>query len=190
MHLDEDQRWVEAYNTLCRKLQLNENSDGYMRSRSLWLRYLTGHIVLACSQTASQMSYDDYVQNFSEIVSIAKLLQSHPTGKSIFVFDPSYIPDLYFTAVRCRHPKVRREAIDVLLARPYREGVWDSLAAGNMAAAVMEIEEQGTNGSYIPEENRVRGTATKFNLPDRSGNLKCFLSTSEGLVVKERNIRW
>jgi hypothetical protein len=191
MHMNECMAWAHSYTTLRNTLKCKEISLERIRAEFLWLRYLTSYVTISCFQSVSQMVYDDYVQYFKEIIRIAKILQAHPTGNSIFVFDTRYIPQLYFAAIRCRDPYVRREAIGVMLAKPYREGVWDSFQAGKMAAAVMEIEEEGMiNGSFIPEESRVRGTTIDFNLPNRTGTLKCFLSSSQGPMVKERHISW
>lgn len=190
MHLDECLHWAAAYTTLSQKLNLQENTPEHLQSVFLWLRYKAAYVALSCSQSTSQMIYDNYLEDFKEIIRIAKILQAHPTGNSIFVFDLKYIAQLYITSIRCRHPKVRREAIGILLLRPYREGVWDSIVAGKMATAIMELEEEGMVGDYIPEENRVRGTLMRFNLTHRAGTLKCFLNTAQGLVVKERDVKW
>ena len=190
LHLEECLRWAEAYKALRRRLTLTQESPDYINAIYLWLRHRTGYIALACSQSANQIVYDAYTDDFRQIVQIAKVLHTQPSNTAVFTFDLRYIPQLYFTAIRCRNRVIRRQAIELLLSRPYREGVWDSLVAGKMATTVMEFEEEGLEGNHIPEDKRVRGTMIKFNLMSRSGCLRCFLSTKDGIVVKQRVIRW
>lgn len=90
-------------------------------------------------------------------------------------------------AIKCRDSNTRREAINMLLSKSWREGVWDSIMAGRMASAIMEIEEEGLQDGFIPNEARVRGTKLKSNLQKREGTLTCFMSS--GRVVN-RKIWW
>jgi hypothetical protein len=190
MHLEECMRWATAYTALRKKLALKQDSPDYIHAIFLWLRHKTGYIALACSQSANQLVYDAYLDDFRQVVQIAKILHAQPSNTAVFTFDLRYIPQLYFTAIRCRNRIIRKEAIGILLSRPYREGVWDSIVAGKMATTVMEIEEEGLVGDHIPEEKRVRGTMMEFSLVRRSGRLKCFLSTGDGIVIKQRDIQW
>lgn len=56
-------------------------------------------------------------------------------------FELSPIVPLFITACRCRDPYIRRRAISLLLSFRRREGVWDSLGAGMVAAQCMKKEE-------------------------------------------------
>jgi hypothetical protein len=51
----------------------------------------------------------------------------------------------------------------------------------------MEVEEQGLEGNFVPNEARVKGTKMKFDLQKREGHLTCFITGGE---VKNRTIRW
>jgi hypothetical protein len=56
-------------------------------------------------------------------------------------FELSPIVPLFIVACRCRDPIIRRRAIALLLSYRRREGVWDSLGAGMVAAQCMKKEE-------------------------------------------------
>lgn len=56
-------------------------------------------------------------------------------------FELSPIVPLFFTACRCRDPIIRRRAIALLLNCRRREGIWDSLGAGLVAAEWLKMEE-------------------------------------------------
>ncbi|KAF2828604.1 hypothetical protein CC86DRAFT_437976 [Ophiobolus disseminans] len=56
-------------------------------------------------------------------------------------FELSPIVPLFIVSCRCRDPLIRRRAISLLLYYRRREGVWDSLSAGMVAAQCMKKEE-------------------------------------------------
>ncbi|KAH8817274.1 hypothetical protein F5884DRAFT_748742 [Xylogone sp. PMI_703] len=60
-----------------------------------------------------------------------------------FTVDLGTIPFLYYTALKCRVPWLRRQAIALLLAAPHREGMWDGVIVANIAQKVMRMEENG-----------------------------------------------
>ena len=59
---------------------------------------------------------------------------------------------LFLIATRCRDPLVRRRALVLLLNYRRREGVWDSLAAGMIAAQVLK-QEEGILDAELSEGN-------------------------------------
>ena len=59
-----------------------------------------------------------------------------------FTFDMGIIPAIYMTAIKCRCPHLRRQALDLLsLVRPRREGLWDALLLQKVARRVIDFEE-------------------------------------------------
>jgi hypothetical protein len=56
-------------------------------------------------------------------------------------FELSSVVPLFIVACRCRDPVIRRRAIALLLSSRRREGVWDSVGAGMVAAQCMTKEE-------------------------------------------------
>ncbi|KAL1799746.1 hypothetical protein ACET3X_000088 [Alternaria dauci] len=67
-------------------------------------------------------------------------------------FELSLIVPLFLIATRCRDPLVRRRALALLLNYRRREGVWDSLAAGMVAAQVLK-QEEGILDAELSEGN-------------------------------------
>lgn len=71
-----------------------------------------------------------------------------PGGRSgaTFVFHDNVIPPLYYTALRCRHPRLRRTALALLedLSRVSpREALWDARYLVPIAERVIELEGRG-----------------------------------------------
>lgn len=70
------------------------------------------------------------------------------------------ISPLYLTAVKCREPQLRRQAISLLRAcPPQQKGLWDGALAADIAQAVLQIEERGLgvveSPKDIPKTSRV-----------------------------------
>ncbi|EXJ62336.1 hypothetical protein A1O7_02770 [Cladophialophora yegresii CBS 114405] len=64
-------------------------------------------------------------------------------NKKTFTVDMGFIPVLYFTALKCRVPRIRRQAIKLMQVSPRREGVCDGEFTAAIAGRVVEIEEGG-----------------------------------------------
>ena len=70
----------------------------------------------------------------------------------VFAFSQGVIGPLSTTALLCRTPSIRQEAIALLLLHPRREGLWDSHTAGRMGWVSMCLEEELTR-QYRGETN-------------------------------------
>ncbi|KPM40757.1 hypothetical protein AK830_g5826 [Neonectria ditissima] len=70
-------------------------------------------------------------------------IQSQHEESPQSIADMGWIPPLYYTAIKCRVPRVRRQAIELLSSLPHREGIWDTRMAASIARNVMGIEEAG-----------------------------------------------
>jgi hypothetical protein len=63
---------------------------------------------------------------------------------------------LYFAAIKCRNPSLRRKAIDMLKkVMPRRERLWDGRVLAGIAQRIVEIEEaEGCSEDNWPSEAR------------------------------------
>lgn len=68
---------------------------------------------------------------------------------------------------------MRREALGLLRSFPRREGVWDSLLVAEIGQRIMEFEEEGLEGEFIPESARVRLSKVEVDDLTRSARLGC-----------------
>ncbi|KAI1611280.1 hypothetical protein EDD37DRAFT_442319 [Exophiala viscosa] len=71
------------------------------------------------------------------------------------VIDIGWIPPLYYTALKCRVPRVRLQAIQLLESTSHREGIWDSRIAARVCRKVMELEE-GTCHDAVYTQNELQ----------------------------------
>lgn len=85
-----------------------------------------------------QLIYDSLLAYHTTVVTLAGRLLPH---LPIFNLDLAIIQPLHNTAIHCRHPVIRRQAINVL-QRAGREGLWDSKICETVAREVIRIEEE------------------------------------------------
>lgn len=135
---------------------------------------MTSIMVSVCIRPGDEMIYDVYMVDFASIVRQAidlwkvALLEHYIVPPSLnsdfpeasFAIDVGFIPPLYYTALKCRNPGIRREAMNLLLAAPHREGLWDGVQAAYTARRIMEIEE----GKFFKDIS-IRNHSDLFNSP-------------------------
>lgn len=138
------------------KLQTLETSttDCAQRRVCKYLRaqHLLTYIFFMTHASESETSFDPYVYLFREIVDLlAEFLNSSNVPFNIpFSLDTGIVPSLYYTALKCRDPEIRRKAIALLKRSPRRDGPWDALEAALSAELVVQFEEQISSVSRAP----------------------------------------
>lgn len=79
-----------------------------------------------------------------DIASRAQLREQYfgsEEGLSHSISDMGVVIPLYFLAVKCRIPRIRLQAIELVAETPRHEYVWDSTLATNIAKTIMKLEE-------------------------------------------------
>lgn len=99
----------------------------------------------------SLFSWDDYNDQFAEIVSLAASVvgncyrtQPSPEGNRIqplFCLDDGVLAPLYEVATLCRDPTIRRRAVSILRSAPRQEGLFNSHLLAMVAEKAIAIEE-------------------------------------------------
>jgi hypothetical protein len=124
--------------------------------------------------------------------------------KASFALDLGIVPPLFVVATKCRHRKLRREAIRLLMSSPRREGMWDSILSGRVGQWIMEIEEEflspyhgsrnGPAAEIVPDDKRVMVKEILFDMQRREATLRCGTrGAREGdldMRAKETHISW
>jgi hypothetical protein len=137
--------------------------------RLLRVHHILATIFLAVSETGQECMFDRYVSQFETILELLDLIMSHENcGKDSnlpsFSLDTGIIPPLFFTAIKCRHTKVRRKAISLLHRTTRKEGLWDAIEAAKVAEVVMNFEEQALVDDRTSEFARVPDWALVYDV--------------------------
>lgn len=73
---------------------------------------------------------------------------------SNFSFETHIIPPLYYVATKCRHPLIRRSALQLLNRSPSRrENLWRASVMGALAGHIVSVEERW------PREHEISGSS-------------------------------
>jgi hypothetical protein len=151
--------WIEAYETSIPVLLPTLDPKGGMGLALLGVYHMMTEIMLATSPHPkipwSEMVFDGYTHAFQNLVTRANDLahfrnipvhyvidtKNCRLGGLNFTADMGLIAPLYYTAIKCRVPSIRREAIDILKSVPHRESMWDGLVVAAVAEKVVHLEE-------------------------------------------------
>lgn len=158
--------WNTAYEKLSQKTRTNITVYGYIALNLLQIWSIKVEIMLrtcpAPNESWSEMAFDNYTHLFEKIIYIASdmvMMRGFPgnfnpaveakchTGPLNFCVDMGPVPVLYYTALKCRVPSIRRRAIEGLRLAPHREAVWDGIAVAAAAETVIRLEEGDFFGS-------------------------------------------
>lgn len=125
----------------------------------LLIAYTTSFVWLSNCLERAESSYDTYWPSFEIIVSAAEQIielgrraDSSATTEQ-FTLDVEVTPMVYWTFQRCRHPLIRRRALEVMRRYPTLEGMWDKRRNVQTAELILEIEERPL--CSLPVEQRV-----------------------------------
>ncbi|UNI22824.1 hypothetical protein JDV02_008677 [Purpureocillium takamizusanense] len=94
-----------------------------------------------------ETAYDAHTPAFASIIADASAVLNSFDARSkfpLFTFETELIAPLYWTAIKCRHPHLRRAAVGLLMRdelRNRRENMWSGKEAIVVARRVIELEE-------------------------------------------------
>ncbi|RDW87155.1 Zn(II)2Cys6 transcription factor [Aspergillus mulundensis] len=151
--------WRSSHDKLLHKLGPNIQQSDLCASLLLRVYYYIALMWVRVVLNRDEHGYDRYTVDFEsavcyaeEIIRLTSLCPDSTAAtttdsaktkqaKSVFSLEGEIIGPMYFTAVRCRNPSLRRRAINTLLHYSKREGFWDARIYANVAKLVVEVEE-------------------------------------------------
>jgi hypothetical protein len=168
---------------------------------TLRMTYLMTRICLVTNFLTSEDKFD-IMPRMDEIVTLAKELvyiekQGPSSGKfhsaqgknddshtrASFSIEFGIVAPLFVVATQCRDRMLRRQAIQLLMSQPRREGMWDSKLCGTVAQWIMEVEEEGmrdfsmedplATNQILGDERRVMIKYVNFDLDLRTALVWC-----------------
>ena len=164
--LDKLMKWKASFTAAIRGMPQAETN--WIRSYLL-MYWSVCYTSLATCISPSQTVFDNYMDQFAEIVEHATVYLNHsarfPKVQLVSSFDPGVIPALYFCATKCRDSKLRRKALRLLRQAPRQEELWAFVAPERVVAKVISMEEDeaqisspetypGSHCAGLPPEKR------------------------------------
>ncbi|MCJ1408529.1 hypothetical protein MMC19_002604 [Ptychographa xylographoides] len=163
-YLERLRKWPVAMIVLILELRQALTFEDWLRIRVMTLAHQCTYIHLFVAlQDNEEQLYSGFLPVFRLLVSVAATLlrpanrmmthkvtlvaRTFAPAKDpmpLFTFTAGLIQSLHFTAVKCRDRDVAREAIALLVERPWREGAWDSAALAAIAERkIQSLEAEG-----------------------------------------------
>ncbi|MCJ1462454.1 hypothetical protein MMC07_001055 [Pseudocyphellaria aurata] len=194
--------WESSFAALQSRLR-ETSSVVEVESELLITRIYHEMIAVTCNSGffTKEMSYDAYYAKFELLLTLVDSLPvmsgspsgitGKPPSKRTLSFESGVVLPLYFTATRCRDPRLRRQALARLYALHSCEGVWDSLGAARVAERIIDIEEEGQENirraEDISSEKRVAEAHVVVNLDRRLVFLTCTFNSNPNDGTKTKS---
>lgn len=163
--------WREQLDELLQRVQTAGSQANHDALHILLVHFKVIYIWIRVCTAADETAPDSYRSDFEELLHYAEQIAKPDTGlvkPQPLSFDMQILGPLYYTALKCRHPIVRRRALEMLQSAPRREGLWNGYYAYVTAKRVIELEEEHLNGQEWPDEtSRVHG----LPLPDEESRI-------------------
>lgn len=190
--------WLQA-------LQAFESSRELVRPETLAISalkvgYHSSFTACACIMDGTQLAFDAHLVSFrlliyhaSDLIVSSTVQDCHTNTPPLhaaanFTFDTSLIPALFYTAIRCRCPITRREAIRLLASDLPREGLWDPEQHRVVAERVVEIEEMEVDVNGWPiEASRLCSSSVGTDVDEKNGFWASFLYTKDLAMAATRS---
>ena len=143
--LDQVRRWHLAFTILTTTLTNNQHFRFTITLIQLY--YHCAMIWLSTAFKRAETAYDGHIADFSAVIGLASTLVNTSHATRIlhrFTFETELIAPLYWTVIKCRHPRLRRAALRLLLKdelRDRKENLWQGRELASVALRVIEIEE-------------------------------------------------
>ncbi|CAL5872660.1 uncharacterized protein PFLUO_LOCUS6926 [Penicillium psychrofluorescens] len=153
--------WHKAYDASLHRIEVDSVRDAKFGIKILKIYYELVVVMTAVCLSDDEMIFDSYTNKFLTIMtgfvdlwSYWASLNTHIKDVKDILSDPEsdcdchgftvesgFIPPVYYTGLKCRNPRLRRQAIRILRAVPHREGVWNGPLLANVLEEVIKIEE-------------------------------------------------
>ncbi|WQF90024.1 Putative zn(2)Cys(6) fungal-type DNA-binding domain, fungal transcription factor [Colletotrichum destructivum] len=153
--------WLQCFDDF-KARTWSELSDGErIVCWSLPIHHTVAYIITNTSlNPENELIFDHYTHHFASIVSgsrkILEALQPSalptPTADTSPDANPlsadctadiGLVPPLFYAAIKCRVPRIRRQAVELLLLGERHEGLWDAVMSARLAREIMTLEERG-----------------------------------------------
>ncbi|KAF4331638.1 transcriptional regulatory moc3 [Fusarium beomiforme] len=138
-------RWHAAFTVLT---SMSPQSSSLENSLNVLRIYHQSTLIwVSIALDTDETKFDLYIPNFANIITLAStIIGSVPTNAKLepFSFETEIIPPVYWTAIKCRHPLLRRAALKLLTRnqmRNRRENLWHARETAVIAARSIEMEE-------------------------------------------------
>jgi len=145
--------WSNAFRPLFLKARRSTNPDEFKRAIVLKITYLYTYLTMMVPMLSLQESYYGQTARLTELMTLCKTLLLDCDYDGGFSMEANLLIPLGVLTYRFRHRALRREAIDLLIRYPRREGLWDGKLSGKYCLWLADLEEERLEDEeYVPHD--------------------------------------
>lgn len=138
-------QWYAAFTAL---MSTQKSNHSLSTTISLMQIYFHGaYVWVATALSPYQLEYDQHTAAFASIIGHAStIVNTSHRGSNLqaFSFETEIVAPLYWAAIKCRHPQLRRAAVRLLMRdelKGRRENMWHANESIVIATRVIAMEE-------------------------------------------------
>jgi hypothetical protein len=145
--------WSNAFQPLFLKAQRSTNRNEFKRAVVLKIIHSYTYLSMMVPMLSPQEAYYGQTARLTELMNLCKTLLLDGDDDCGFSMEANLLIPMGVLTYRFRHRALRREAIDLLLRYPRREGLWDGKLAGKYCLWLADLEEEGLEyAEYVPHD--------------------------------------
>ncbi|KAH8594728.1 hypothetical protein B0O99DRAFT_687505 [Bisporella sp. PMI_857] len=172
------EHWERAFALLWEEAQQSQSGALYLGAASLRLQFLNGYLRQSTYSGDETIYYGRYTNELREMLDISRILLLHyPTyhNQISISLDSNVIAPLDTVGCHFRDRKLRREAQQLLLANPRKEGAWNGLVCARAMEWFGELEETGLDDEeeFVPPERVLKGMEWQVMAGSRTTRVTC-----------------
>lgn len=144
--------WIAVYDASVPSLLSRVSSYEILGLRMLRIYGNLATIMLCTCFSIKETTFDSHTSTFESIIAQSEKLAilsgyapvdaDVDTETSSFSVDIGCFPPLYYTALKCRVPHLRRRAVKLLQRTRHTEGPWNGPLLARIATQVIDMEEK------------------------------------------------
>ncbi|KZL85851.1 c6 zinc finger domain-containing protein [Colletotrichum incanum] len=152
--------WLQCFDVFKAKAWDQLSDSDRLVCRRLPIYHTMAYIITNTSlNPGNELIFDLYTRHFVSVVSLSREIldivqpSALPTPaadtpgshapQADSTADIGLVPPLFYTAIKCRVPRIRRQAVELLLLGQRYQGIWDAVMSARVAREVMTLEERG-----------------------------------------------
>ena len=194
-YCEEIDRWSSALQPLFDKARPGQETGHDITPLLLRIYALAIRIIVRGTVFTEECSYDAFLPDFREIVTLARRISRANSPQPTFRLDLGIVTPLFIVLLRCRQRSLRREAIAILESSTTQDGSWDPQATAKVGAWIMEKEEErtpkdGDSTGSIPEWARVRFSQISMSVESRSLVVQCVRRVNDQGLGEGPHLIW
>ncbi|KAL5364929.1 hypothetical protein BJX96DRAFT_188195 [Aspergillus floccosus] len=200
---------LEKWSTAFAWLNNNLHESSLLPAILLEIQHFYMYLIVSTCRNTYEQRCDQFNDTYAHIIDMARQLidrtnnvQGVSSPGPTFTLESGIIPSLYLIAMKCRIPKIRRDAISLLYSTRCQEGMWEGALIARFVDEVTRCEEKAARVIYgketistdcsIPESARFSDVVIALSETPGYGRLVCarYLHESTGeLEVTERTFQ-